>query len=672
MKYIMLYFFLFAASIIPTQATPDTPTAIPFGRLLLMLHETGSLESENPSKKEVGAVTLRAATALTQQAGIIILSPAIWQNLLFRKHWFATELTKPGSLASLLLKNWQAYREIPTQQGLTQINALLKSDPTLMYHFYLWQQELTSEYWQCWYHPDASLIILIPTAYLDEHAGLLPRPSITLGDAETVKTDVLMQATGLQLSKCKPIVLTESVEGLTTLLSQAKHLYKRSSFSLKHFESLFAPKAKTQTLLCRHWNIYMTGHGTHQGSICGLPSDQFIQFLSWCSDNLYINCFYYQSCYSGGQNLFDLYHARATSNQVAHQGLNLHFPLVVGALGDAPVHILMPYKELNQSSTIKIAIDINLNTFFTALEQYEESWPAILQPITPTITTASDTHALSNTPLLLLPGQTTPTPIDVNTQPNTSLNPHATRAGISVFSPQDDLYGQRTGTAFIVHGERALLLAPPYIRTPIEMYPYQKLHRSAEAHHSSFVSPAIISLIPGNALHHLTALTLHDLGLKDFITHSFIQMSKQKSTKVLLIDQLTINNDLAQHFTAPLPSWWENITSTVSRWFSLRTTPLETPRITLQNVLIIIGIHKITCLFREPHQDGSMQAYKATYQRPLKMMDALPDALPLTKVSLNAHARLYTKYGSFAASYRDSLAQNSYTAPHESTKNPSS
>lgn len=101
----MLYFFLFAASIIPTQATPDTPTAIPFGRLLLMLHETGSLESENPSKKEVGAVTLRAATALTQQAGIIILSPAIWQNLLFRKHWFATELTKPGSFASFLLKD---------------------------------------------------------------------------------------------------------------------------------------------------------------------------------------------------------------------------------------------------------------------------------------------------------------------------------------------------------------------------------------------------------------------------------------------------------------------------------------------------------------------------------------------------------------------------------------
>jgi len=668
-RYIILYLAFCTTALDASPCATEQPTALPFGRLLLMLHETNSLDSENPAKKEVGPVTLRAGTALAQEAGILILSPAIWQNLLFRKHWFACELTKPGSLASLLCKHWRAYQENPSPQILIQINALLKSDPTLMYHFYLWQQDLSPERWCCFYHPDASLVILIPAAYLEEHAGLLPRPSIATGDHHTVMAHILTEATGLHLTRCRPIVLSQTIEGLEGLFGQAKHLQKRSSFSLAHLQSLFVTKKETHPLMRRHWNMYMTGHSTPQESICGLARTQFIQFLSWCNTHLYLHCFYYQSCYNGGQNLLDLYHATITNNQVAHEGLGLHFSLVIGALGEAPVRVLMPHKEQNATAAIRLAVDLDLNAFFTALERYEDSWQAILAPITPVPQSTSSSPGFNNDPLLLLPDQNAPTPVRLRTEQTPSesaLRP--ARPGVSIFTHKDNSDSENC-RPFIVRDKRALLLLPARIQTPIELYPYPKPSKRDAHHHIHFLSPTIISLITGNALHHLKALTLHDLDLKGLLTHSFAQMSRQKGTKILLIDTLTLNNDLAHHFITPQPSWWENITTTVSRWFSSRATTADSPRLTLYKTIIIVGTRKLTCFFEEKHQDGSMHGYKVQFQRPAKIAEATPDALPMSKISLKKYDRLYAKYEDFAASYRDTPAQSPYNDGHENAEN---
>ncbi|MDQ5890274.1 MAG: hypothetical protein QG604_148 [Candidatus Dependentiae bacterium] len=674
-----------ASSLISPLSAETPPTALPTGHLILLLHETEKLASENPSKKEIGAVTMRAATAIAQQAGIIILSPAIWQNLLFRRHWFAGQLTKPGSLCSLLRKTWSAHQQHPTAQTNTQLNALLNADATLMDHFYLWQQELTNQSWRCWYHHDASLIILIPNTYLENRLGLLPRILPMTYTAEEY-------ATGLRLSQCTPLKLAEQSADVETLFNQARHLYKRSSFSLDALESLFIPATTVHNLLAIHWSIYMTGHGTYQStdaawsskkpessapttqSICGLNFTQFTGLLDWYNTHLYLNCLYYQSCYGGGQSLFEIYHTRKASQSTVHTKFNLHFPLIAGSLSEAPVHILKPRKE-TKNRDLHIMTDIDLNLFFQALETPERSWAAALRPITATISTPNDLHAISNTPLLLLPGHTEPLPVDVSGYSHATqaaLNKHVIRAGIAVFSPHDEIEGRLYQKPFIVRGNRALLLTPPHIETTLEIHPYQRLQRSTGTHSSTFTMPALISLLPGNALHHCADLTVHDIGLKEFLTQSFLQLTKQKSSKAFLFDHLTLDNDIATHFIAAAPSWWENITATVSRWFSDRATPLDAPRITLKEVLVIVGAQKLTCIFIQPCQNNTLLTYKVTYARSTQADNSYPDLLPLTRVSVRTHDKLYAKYAQLCAkqvSSRDSSRQKTYTAAHENTEN---
>jgi hypothetical protein len=400
----------------------------------------------------------------------------------------------------------------------------------------------------------------------------------------------------------------------------------------------------------------MVGHGTYQQlkapwqhlknngfkavinnerMICGIAMNTFEHWLQFCNRSLNVHCFYYQSCYGSGTN-----RAQLTSPQ------QLHFPLIVGAIGEAPVHILMP-----RSSAGTITVDTNIALFFEALERDGSSWPAILSPITPLISLPGDLHSISSTPLLIPAHQSEPIPIDVNQNKETNsaiINKNKIRAGISLFSGTHESQFKQSNTSFIVRGQRALLISPTTITTHLEIHPYQKIIYTGTTGTTTFIAPALLSINPGNAIHHCIALTAHSINLKDFLSQSFLQLTKQQSTKVFLFDSLTLDNDLETNFINKARSWWNRLTGTIAGWIS-PASPLTSSRITLQKVAIIVGSQRLTCIFLAPGTQGTLTAHKIIYYRPTGTGNTTPERLSKEQILISKHTALYNKYSELCA-----------------------
>lgn len=642
------FFILFIS--LGAAAMPQ-PTAMQSGRLVLLLHETGSAGAENQNKQEVGAVTMRAAIALAQEAGIIVTSPTIWANLLSRCASFKTASKKPGSLQYLFEQAWRLLPTNNTGALHTQIQAMLRTDPTLLHHSYISSHQPTADRWACYHHTQASLIILIPRSYSEQRLNLLPRNIPN-------SFSPIEYAVGLAISKCAELTLPPPdapLEGLHRLISQAHHLIKRSTFSVNSINTLFITSNSIHPLLSIPWNIYMVGHGTYKQTespwghleqfhhqtqrsdnkmICGIPAADFSQFIMFCNAHLTINCFYYQSCYGGQRQS-----TPTTSNP-------LHFPLIIGAVGEAPVHVLMP-----RSSGSGVTVDTNIAGYFEALERNESSWPAILSPITPLLSLPSDLHSISSTPLLVPANQTQPLPIDVNQdkQPtSSSISKNKIRAGITLFSTADQAALKHSGKPFVIRGQRAVLLSPPIITTPLEIHPYQRIVHQDGTTKTIFLAPALLSINPGNSLHHCSCLTAHSINFHDFLLQSFLQLTKQQSTKVFLFDSLTVNNDLADHFTHEDSSWWSQVTGAIASWLN-PSSPLSSSRITLQKLVIVVGPQRLTCIFLEPGTNETVAAYKVIYYRPTTTESRTPERLIKEQVLIAKHTALYKKYTSLCA-----------------------
>jgi hypothetical protein len=637
----------------------EIPTALPRGRLILLLHEDATLTGESPAQKQIGPITIRAATALHQQPGILILSPAIWHNLLYRKQWYETQIRNTGSLASLFHVAWTAHQKDPSSKTYAHIHTLLKTDPTLLHNFYIWNTNFTP--WLCFTHTNASVVILIPRTYLDERRDLLPRPL-----PRTYQPDEF--ATGLLLSQCNAQPLPTHTDELAHALNHARHLHKRSTFSIENLAALFIKKTTIHPLLTIHWNIYMSGHGTYNTTsntwqhlegrqqsagtlsnahICGLLLKDFATWLTLCNTHLSVNTLYYQSCYGGGQNFAEIYTALRSQKKLLAPHTDLQFPLISGGLGDAPTTMIMPRKQKHHTSTeLSIDVDIHLPEFFNRLEKPGASWHEILQPLTNTLSLPGDIHAVSNTPQLLLPGHEHPTPIDVTCVPlsgcRQNIIQHMIRAGMYLIGREHPSTPQAQQHGHIIRGKRAILIMPSTITEPLDIHPYQKIERAKNAY-TIFKAPALISLIPGNALHHCAVIILHSLGLKDFITHSFLDFNNQKSTKVFLIDSLTLTNDLKQNFGSSSDSLWDSVKSKLTEWFSAPTTILSDARITLQKVIITVAAEKISCSFVLSGSDRKNVAHKTMFSRPNAQMP-LPQTLSLHVMAEKEHQQLYKKY----------------------------
>jgi len=611
-------------------AAHEEPTALPQGNLMLLLHEDAGDASESPTPKEIGAVTLRAATALTQKAGIVALSSTIWENLLFRINWFENQLQREGSLAFLLDKALQASGKGAAEKR----KDLTETDPNLFGHFFAYKSKPTSAEWSCWHHEASGLILLIPADYLEKRLLTTPR---TLPQTYAREEFAL----GIRLKDCKSIPLPPQTKGLEPLIRQAKHLKKRAPFSTEGLQKLFLPKSAVHRLTTVHWAVYMSGHGTPgktEGNqdarryVCGVPINTFMQLLSWCNKNLYVRCFYYQSCYANMEHIVSRYQASKVDKKSLKSATGFDFPLIAGALPDAPVHLDLP----------GLHADIDLPLFFNRAEKLPaQSWPSVLRPLTPITGSASDMHAIGATPLLLRAGSTTVETIDVQkTEFELSTNQdQSIRAGLRILTAKDAQSTDDAAKPFVVRGDRALLIVPLAVRRPLSIHRYQRVNR--ETRTSLFALPAIISLAPGSAQHYIERCVLHDAGLKDFLLDGFARLEGQKTTKTFLFDSLILANDIPVHFALKQASWWQHITSTISTWLDDRSITETESHIELRHVLITSSPHHLVCSFAVTHEGSKERAYQVLYTKSPALSAAAPELLPLHAIDFQKHMHLY-------------------------------
>lgn len=639
-------------------AAPVSATSIlPPGRCVLLFHELSELKQENPTSPHIGAVTMRAATVIAQQTGIIILSPAIWYNLLYRRLEAERAAQEEGSPFNLLVTAWNEHLRAPSAEHYQRVHALLKNNQNLFHTLFIWQLSLESESWLFATHPDASLVILIPRSYLAFRRSILTAEKLPFTRDEC--------ASGLNLSQCTfhTIPLPSDKQAINDILRKTQHMRKRSTFTPEHFAALFIARNALPTQLVTSWHMYASGHGyyaPHEKSftkpfdpagheICGLSFVAFQKCLAQLNARCDVSFFYYQSCYSGGQHLFQLYHYNTFNRSAVGTHLDLHFPLVAGALSETPVYSTLPsYKYNALAHTLDIVMPVHVAAFFDALETDGQSLAQILRPITPPLPTLHDMHALSATPLMVPPHTTTGIAIDVTSAP--AQDPrgygHTTQSGLAIVSAQTLASCAEQSIPFVVKGKRAVLLSPLSISEPLIIHPYHTLNRAT--HTTTTIMPALVSLAPGSSIHWFSSLSVHDTPLNSFLIDGFARLKYQHTTKIFLIDSLTLSNDLARHIKAEGRGVVSSLLNAVSEFFSPSTTPLTDPRITLSHVVIFISHNRLECFFSAPCNDHALHSYHIGYKIDHALehqeLEASQLQLSLDPLPDKKHLRIYTQY----------------------------
>ena len=172
---------------------------LPFGRLILALHE-GEPGYEAVTEEHVGVLTMQTATAIEQQAGIIIMSPTIWHNLHHRRFAFWQSAQHIDSPAHTLTQAWHAAQKSLSLDKIEPLTTAAKTSPELLHRLFLWQLSMTEKEWQSWLHKPSGMIVMIPQQYIDQRTPLLPR-------LMPQRNNIIEYATGLHLKECEPIYL---------------------------------------------------------------------------------------------------------------------------------------------------------------------------------------------------------------------------------------------------------------------------------------------------------------------------------------------------------------------------------------------------------------------------------------------------------------------------------
>lgn len=642
------------------QATQDLfPQAhqpLPAGRLVLSLNE-GDTIVEQPARRTIGPLTRRTAAAIEQQAGIIVISPSVWHSLMHHRLAFNQNSAHLGSAAHRLTSSWQDFTAKGTDESFAELYQQLKAHQQLLWHLFIWQLKLTAENWSCYLHRSSGMIVLVPQAYLNERLTLLPR---WLPNAYTPEE----YATGLHLSSCEHLELPAHNDetAYRRHLHRIKQVMAQRELSAEKLTDIFLSRTKLQHQMITTWHICALGHGAAdtggdpwqhlsdqsirtgtKSRICGISLPLFRSLLLSLNHHLAVSFFHYHSCFAPGQQLAQLYAYNVYSRPQASNHLDLSFPLVAGAFIDGPQPTLPEkYHHASFARCLELLIDTNLPRFFDLLDKPQSSLREILTAITPQQT--GDLHAIGNIPLLLAPHSTVYEPIDLVPAHAQSGSPQVVH-----LSTTDQVNAQQER---ILKNSRAALISTFRIAHPLTLYSY----RSQDKALPGLLAPALISIIPGNAIHHFSDLTAHKINLQSLLMHSFMQLTQQYSTKVYLIDRLTIDNDLPTHFTREeTTGFFYRLFAALTNWMVSEPLPLHTPTITREKVVIVVHNDLLECYFLEP-LTGGKRAARHTQFRLLSSHGNTPIArkdlhqayanskLTLTKVGTGSHTNLWKKY----------------------------
>lgn len=247
-------------------------------------------------------MTHQALTALQQKASMVLMSVSLWKNIIDRKERFFQAIKQPASLESDMFRLYQttsAYLK-QAKYALPLINQQLSHD-WFGTHFAQLAQSGLEQLHRIRF--DFACYRFV--ADLNQWKVYAVNQGMLLFVPHTIRcqVDEKYRVTCLQM------ILQKTDKNL--------HI-------LGVLEKFFG---QTQD----RFVIYLTGHGhpkaAKQGAqIAGLSVADFRKFLEYCDQKMHLKLLVYSSCYAGGVHTLEPY-----------VSLQLHFPVIVTAVTDAPI-----------------------------------------------------------------------------------------------------------------------------------------------------------------------------------------------------------------------------------------------------------------------------------------------------------------------------------------------
>lgn len=283
--------FIFLLSLLSLQALPQN---------LILLSD--SHEQEGIDKDDITA-THQLITALQQAAAPILASTSLWKNIVDRKQAFTKKLQDQYSLESEI---YRLYKETNKQLQLFDYDL----------------DRVNKKLSLSWYRQHYPKLVLLQQDQLNKlkfnflcYSFNLDFDTWSVYDAKTGMFLFVPVETNIVVSKRDQVY-------------QESDLVHDSSKKNSDIQSLKVYFSGSDDV----WVIYASGHGNVQdgkeeATIAGMSIVEFSDLLSYFDQAMKIKLFIYSSCYAGGVHTIEPY-----------KNKQLHFPVIVVSLTDAPIY----------------------------------------------------------------------------------------------------------------------------------------------------------------------------------------------------------------------------------------------------------------------------------------------------------------------------------------------
>lgn len=350
---------------------------------------------------------------------------------------------------------------------------------------------------------NTSLYLLLPKKYLQSKN--ISDNALEASEAQN-HVSATEQALGFKVNHMKTVKVTD--------IKAALPEPQDADYFIKALPKIFVtnseyPKQSKNSIPA--WAIYLNGHGSINDSLAHLTLEQFRTFLTFLENKIRTKLLLYESCYAAGVNTEIIYKDFEKDIYKTYP-----FAIITHALTDAPtkgvfIKFYIEHGKLKPKINGGYSHFLNMATSSDVIN-YREL-------VAPLLHDFKNEYGLdlSHLPQIKFPGLPWFSVIDSDKVINIGSVLAKTRT-----QPLD------IATFFAMRGKRA---DPLGILLYAENIPFELIINTAEA-------PAIISMIPGGALHHINKISSASHTV-DKMLNSFLTTWELAPRKIFIINELS-------------------------------------------------------------------------------------------------------------------------------------
>lgn len=467
--------------------------------LLIFLDDVES-DAIKTAGAKIGIITNKFLTAFSQEAGPIIVSASVIDNARLKQKPDETDVEKLIERYDKLVSNVNALNSAEAQEMKNIIRSFVSFD------------KKSAERWII-KKISAELYLLIPKIYLTEVD--IAVDAVALYTEKSPITQVEQQL-GLKVNHLETVTNSDTIKKPLPEPYVATYFMRALWDTANNNSRIFVTNREYYTLGNKKdilsWSVYIAGHGTMGEVVAGLSLAQFKEFLDFLEQRIRTRLLYYWSCYAAGSTAQAIYADTQSGVEKTYA-----FPIITQAITDAPV-MGMLMRVTSQNGIPQIMYPERYDTFIDLV-----TTPGVIdfKKVTACFFEREFMGAAGGMlPQIKLPGLPW------------FLVIHEERfCSIGSILAQSRTRQLNIEKFFARKGKKA---APMAILLYSRDIPFELVIDSKTA---IDMPPTMISMIPGDAAHHIKKISSSVHGTEDLIK-SFMQIESLEPNKIFVIDEI--------------------------------------------------------------------------------------------------------------------------------------